>query len=295
MQQMVDTHTKTRKFHIDFFQLVCESGESISHLFDQLLVSDSRLHCEHYGITRELWNPEKRVSPSSITGMLRKFRTSDLPEIGALGEAPETLPLKDGQGIIEYNHFVYFEEFQILAWVVNGHGSTPNQFAMCLSDLFKKSIVIAPLLKPDAMKRLMKGDVDLKKFSVRIAKPTNPDMFPSDDFSSELLKMMGSSEADSIFVELSTDTRNNNAKGKALRLCKDLKKTIVNLASHDPKTLKSTLIEDGMERPIDFIKDKLRSTQSIETNAKYAPSATMYQMIDTAKDESKSDIDAIFS
>lgn len=287
------TVVATKDFHVDFFQLVFngKSGEIESSYAGFIAVKEGRINSidRDGDYSRDLWNLEAKVSAKSIRGELRKFRTSDLPEIGSIGEKAEQLELEDGQGIIERNFFVYYEKHQILAWHRNGHGSTAAQFARTLSRLFNSSVQALPVVKKDAIERLLRGDIELKKIEVSLPKPTNPELYDSNDFCKTTLNMMSESCADSMMLSLNIDTRKPGSEGK---LSSKMKRAIAEFV--DLGATKARAYADGIIEPIDLITDRVSSTQEVETNVRYPTSATMFAMLDKARNECSEDIEAYF-
>lgn len=53
----------------------------------------------------------------------------------------------------------------------------------------------------------MRGGVELGKVQLRIARPTNPDWYPADDFSREILQLLAQGGGDSLYVQASVDGR----------------------------------------------------------------------------------------
>lgn len=239
------------------------------------------------GYTRELFGLTRRRR--SLGGVLRKFRTSDLPAIGAIGRATEDIPLGPDQGVIEENFFVYYREHDLLGWHINAHGSHPSRFAEFLSAVWDTEVVIEPVIQPDAARRLMSGGTELKKIIVTIPRPTNPDLYPNDNFSSSVLTAMGNAGADTLHLEMGVDLRRSSDN----RLARAVKQTLRNLHSLGASTAKATVIEDGFQHTIDLIADRVSSRQRAETDGR-PPAETMYGLIDDAREECSEAIDGYF-
>ncbi len=291
MKDELNIHTTPRNFHVDFFQLVSDKDENIFDYFQKVESEESGSSYSNQGVTRELWNLSSRSKPKSITGMLRKFRTSDLPEIGSIGEAAKELLLEEGQALIEFNYFIYYKENQILAWVRNGNGSTPNQFSVFLRSLWETNIKALPLIERNALKRLMSGKVEVKNFEVTLSKPTADEFHPEYDISKKALELVSSSGADSLSFKLGVKLKDIDNKGTWQEEAKGAAKELLSIGA---SRLKLEVLENGFEHPIDLIADRISSKQSVDTNGKYAPSASMYKMIDAAQSEKKEAIDALY-
>ncbi|HDS1797562.1 TPA: hypothetical protein QEM76_000196 [Pseudomonas putida] len=292
---MVDA-VQEKKYVIDFFALSFQPTATVPSIeggLKSLVESDSSRSLAVNGYTREIWKPLERVSDTSrsFAGQFRKFRTSDLPEIGAAGEDAAELELEANQGLVERNFFVFYPQRQVLAWCRNAHGNTPNQFARFLSNLWSTKLQAGPILLPDAARRLMGNEISLKKIKLVIPRPANPDMYNENEFNKGLMSMMSGADADSIHIEMGIDARRSDTRGS---LSERLKRALAEAANLGASTAKAVVYDDGIEHPIDLIADRIFSVQEIVTNAKYPPAGTMYQAIDSAMHECQGQIDDYF-
>lgn len=235
---------------------------------------------ERGGYTRELHGLGLRPNGSSFGAILRKFRTEDLPSICTVGGEPTDITLNDDEGIIEQNHFVFYKQNNLVGWQINGHGSHPNRLAIFLSKLWHTRVEITPVIQPDAVRRLMEGEVELKKISVSIPRPTNPDLYRNDDFGHTILTAMSEAGADSLHLEMGVDLR----RSPDSRLAQPLKKTMQLLRSLVATTAKAQVIEDGYQHTIDLVADRVSSYQEPESEGRL-PAESMYQLIENASDE----------
>lgn len=287
----------SRDYKIEFFQLnFMPNGnfESLPSIFAAISDADNN-ECpssqSQGGYTREIWGLRTDRFPSTVCGQFRKFRTTDIPEIGSVGELAHEIELEDNQGIIERNFFVFYEENNLIAWHKNSHSSSINQFAKFLSTVSGSRIRALPVIQGDAIERLMSGDVTLKKIELSIPRPTNPDLYPDDDFGTNIIEMMNSTNTDSLKLSMGVDLRRADTEGQ---LVNRLKRTIRAFSAFGATTAKALVIEDGIEYPIDLIADRVISIQRVETDAHFPPSLTMYGIIDTAKAECQEELDAYF-
>ncbi len=233
------------------------------------------------GYTRDLWRARTVRRPNAWFGQFRKFRHGDLPYVGSPGEEGEELAIAEDQGLIEKNFFLVVAPHDILLWHVNGHANTPNQFTRFLSDLAGTRVVADPVVQPDAMRRLMRGGVELRKVQLRIARPTNPDWYPADDFSREILQLLAQGGGDSLYVQAGVDgrlapTNQTELEGRWKRAIR----TFVNdgLAT----TARVEVWEDGIDHPIDLIADRLLSHIEVDHDGRYAPTETMLGALQAA-------------
>ncbi len=279
-------------YRIDFFQLDLAPSVSFQSPRDGLeAIRNQTLVAIHptgpnvgpNEFVRDIWQLDRRRN-RSFTGQFRKFRMSDLPEVGRAGQPAAQLSLPRNSGIVERNFFIYYERFQLVGWVNNGHANTAMQFARFLSTLWGATVRANPVLQPDAVRRLLRGGVEIKRMTVTIPRPANPDAYPNDDFSRETIEMLNRSGADSMHLMLTTDARRGDTAG---HLANRMKRTLSELAAFGATTAKAVVFDDGMEHPIDLIADRISSSQEIEhDDGRYPPAASMYQLIDAARQES---------
>lgn len=228
---------------------------------------------------REIYGLEIRPNARSIGGRFRKFRTADLPEIGSVGEPAEEIILAGGQGLIEQNFFVWYREHNVLAWHVNGHASPPARFQAFLSHIWGTQVRIDPIIQADAIRRLMSGDVEVKKLKLTLPKPTNPELFPNDNYSPHVLKLMNQSGADSIHIEMGVNLKLNPQGG----LGEGVKAFLRSITSMGATTARA-IVEgdaDGIH-PIDLVADRVFASIASDSNSRFPLPATMYQLIDGA-------------
>lgn len=281
-----------KNFNIDFYQLTHRPTPQLdtpSAAFDQMIHGALPTVANIMGFTREIWNLNKRGENYAF--QLRKFRTNDLPQIGTTGFDAVDLELAERHGLVERNYAMYFPTRQILAWCQNSHGSSPGHLARFLSDRWANQVAISPILQSDAIHRLMRGDVELKKIELTIPRPTNPDLYPAEEFNRSLIDMLREGRADSIHISMGVDGRRRDSAGT---LMADLKRTLTEATGLGASTAKAIVFDNGIEHPIDLLTDRVRSTQQVLTDVRYPPSATMYDVIERARQESEGAINGYF-
>ncbi|MEN4658721.1 DUF6731 family protein [Pantoea agglomerans] len=283
-----------RSYKIEFFQLdVVPTAEisSVRELFEAVDDEELDADLEVGGFTRELWKLVFDRYPDSVCGQFRKFRDTDIPEVGSVGGDAEQIDLEDGEGLIEKNFFIFYEERNILAWHKNNHSSGVTQFVNFLSKISGAKASALPILQPDAIERLMNEDVELKKIEFTLPRPTNPTLYRDDNFSSSILSLMNDSEADTIKLSMAVDLRRDAEQ----RLSSRLKNTLRNITRYGASSAKAIVFdENGYEYPIDLIADRVYSYQFIETDRHFPPNLTMYGIIDTAKSDCQEALDGYF-
>lgn len=280
----------SKRFRFDFYQLTVTPDASISEVGDGFSGSLSgafQSNCHHHGYIRELH--DLTATPSVWHGQFRKYRDADLPQIGKIGGAPSNIPLQDDEGLIEVNAFMYFKKFNILIWSVNGHGSHPDKFASCLSDLWGVKVHVSPLIEPDCMKRLMRNSVEIKKIIVTVPRPSNPDLFEENNVSETMMNLMKNTNSDHFKLELGVNLRSKDAGS----LRGDIKLAVKEFIAAGATKAEVVIDEHGCNEPIDLIAQRISSTRQLATSSRYLPAATMYTMLKDVYDEKQGVIDEL--
>jgi len=143
----------------------------------------------------ETWNNDQ-----NFRGVLSKMRTENIPHKGDVAGNEEEIALSKGQGLVEKTYFIYTHRRSLLIFQQNFHGCVVNVLAEILGNAISATVTFSPILKSDAMARFMSGESSLKKFTVSVARPTNPSMFPNNEFSTPMLSMMNESNAATLSV-----------------------------------------------------------------------------------------------
>lgn len=283
-------------YRFDAFQLnVAATGEisSVRDILQALTESEDEPSLDVGGYTRDLWKARSGQRSGTWFGQFRKFRQGDLPLVGAPGEEGEELEIAENQGLIEKNFFLVVPPHDILVWHVNGHANTPMQFCRFLSELGGAQVTADPIIQPDAMRRLMRGKAELRKIHMRVAQPTDPSWYPSEDFSKELIDLLAKGGGDALTIQVGVDGR--LAPSKQTDLVGKWKRAIKELVNDGLATsAKVDVLEDGVEYPIDLIADRLVSFIPVDHDGRYAPTQTMLSALKSAWDEIKPTITETF-
>lgn len=264
-------------YRFDAFKLNVTASGNVSSAADvlrELSGMEGGASAQLGDYTRDLWRARQVRRPNAWFGQFRKFRHGDLPLVGAPGEEGEELSIAEDQGLIEKNFFLVVAPHDVLLWGVNGHANTPSQFTRFLSELIGTRVVADPIVQPDAMRRLMRGGVELRKVHMRVAKPTNPDWYPSDDFSRDIINLLAQGGGDSLTLQAGVDGR--LAPSNQTDLAVRWKRAIRELVGDGLATsARVDVVEDGIEHPIDLIADRLASHIEVDHDGRYAPTETM--------------------
>ncbi|MCM8910880.1 hypothetical protein LJD21_01675 [Pseudomonas inefficax] len=286
---------KQRSYIFDFYCLNSNQNDLFStptdEAFEQLIKADAQSNLAHYGSTREFFGLTYRSDNGSYAGQIRKIRKADLPEVGAPGQHGKTIELDADEGVIEKNFFVFYKENSLLVMHRNDTGNTANHLAQLLTGAVGVAFYAAPLIQPDQAEKLLNNKLNIRKFSVKVPKPTNPDLYPQDSISAKTIELLNQSGADTLDVTFTIDQKLDTSAG---RLTSALQSAIGSLLSMGATKAKLETDENGKILPIDLIANRIYSKQSIKINSSFPPSESMYQLADKARNEKKELLDEYF-
>ncbi|MBS0224738.1 MAG: hypothetical protein JSS25_00135 [Proteobacteria bacterium] len=263
-------------YRIDAFQLNIRQSGEVATCTDALqqVIAAGNFSAETGGYIRDFWRVAPQTGPVSFFGQFRKFRQSDLPLVGAPGEEGEELDIAENAGLIEKNFFLVIPAYDVILWQSNQHASSVNHFARLLQELIGTRVTADPIIMPEALQRILAGGLELKKVMLRIARPTNPDLFQGTPFSREILEVLSGGGGDSLFVQSAINGRLATTAQHALTArwttaARDFIRA--GLAT----SAKVVVIEDGLEYPIDLLADRVNTTVEIDHDGRYPLAAEM--------------------
>lgn len=245
------------------------------------------------GMTYQIRDLKEYEGGASYRGVFAKFRDSDIPHAGSPAGSERELELSDDEGLIEKNYFNYFSENDLLVFQRNGHGSTSNRFSEYFSDLANDTVVFDPVLQAEPTRRLLRGAVHPKSIEVSFSRPTNPDMFPSDDWNRSILDALTAAGGIRMHLRISSDGRSSTAADRMLAT--RIKRGIAALVdSGCASVAKVQVEEDGRIHPIDLIADRLLSVQNVAIKGRYPIPDSMYAALRNARSEHRNELKEIF-
>ncbi len=286
---------KNKNYTFDFYALTHDREDLFAVPVAEALqqIMDKARPAEHlsYGCTREIFNLTHRITSNSFTGQIRKIRKADLPEVGQPGHDSKKLELDEGEGVVEKNFFVYYCENSLLVMHRNENGNTGSHLAQLLSSSLGTPYFATPIIRPEEAELILNNRLTIKRFSVKIPRPTNPDLYPQDSISAKTIEILNKSGADSLDLTFTVDSKVDSSSG---RLTAALQTAIGSLLSLGATKAKLDTDENGRIHPIDLIANRVTCTRSTRTNAHFPTSETMYKLADEARAEKKGEIDGYF-
>lgn len=282
----------SRKFKVGFFVGSVGAGGRDGRVSQVLLDLSQLPQCPVITSGDVLYQIRELVpfnNGASFRGVFAKIRTSDIPHIGSTDGEEREIDLEDDEGVLEKNHFLYYRQQELLVYQSNGNGSTVEAFGRYFSDIVNHTTVFNAILKADAMRRMMRADLEPRTIELSVARPTNPDLYPNDDWSSELFGLMAGVDGFKAHIKISAEGT-GRARGRLMERAKRAAAALVNSGNANIARIKMA----GVEQPIDLIADRVIAQVSVEMNGRYPVPDEMFRALGEAKDQSVADLDAFF-
>lgn len=230
------------------------------------------------------------VQSGCIQGVFAKFRSDQIPHIGEAGGNEREIEIAENEGLLEKNHFIYRPLDRLLVFEQNGHGSRPARLGRYITEQAGEVLTFDPVLQGDAVERLMRGEAEMRSMRVTFARPTNPDLFPEDQWTRNLMEQMAIAGGSSVALSITSDSRSDDEEKN--RLSARMKEAVTALMrSGYARTVHVKIEEDGIEHPIDLMADRITSVQSVTMVGKYPVRRSIYAALSSAFEEQR---DAIY-
>lgn len=290
-------------FTIDFHQAHLSADGGESHLIDRIAhhAGDGEV-CPVLsvrGSDYELKNLELTPSRNLLKGVFAKFRHDALPHAGVPNGAERELELNEGEGLIEKNHFVLHRRWNVLVWQRNGHAARIERFGDYLSDMLGDTVTFNPVLQPNAIQKLLRADLSVRKVQLKVARPTNLDLFPRPNdgaLSSHVAQLMANTNAMNIELNLRGDGRSSNHQRRFLS--DRLKGAVHELFGSLPVEKAKVQLEDenGVQDVVDLIAQRISSKQIVEMDddGRYPELRSMFVALAAAWDEQRDSLQGVF-
>lgn len=286
---------KSRSYTFDFYSLQANQQDLFTMTADAALkkITDGESTPSHtyYGCTREIFGLKYRPDSDSYSGQIRKIRKADLPEVGVPGQEAKQLDLDVDEGVIERNFFVLYRENSLLVIHRNDDGNTAEHLTQILTASAGVSFYANPIISPDQVEKLLNNKLTIKKFSVKIPRPTNSDLYPKESISARTIELLEQAGADALDI---TFTVNQKIETSAGRLSSALQSSIGQFLSMGATKAKLETDENGKISPIDLIAKRIISTQRTNSNSYFPSADIMYKLADKAKDDQKESLNEYF-
>lgn len=284
-----------RSFRVNFYQgRVGADGHGglVSHVLKEL-AGKKRCPVFARGDLYEIRDLRMFKDGASFSGVFARLRTTEIPHIGTPAGAEREIDLAEEEGLLEKNHFLYSRKNELLTYQSNRNGCSVGKLGEYITDILGTTTIFAPVLHPEALRRIVRQDLPVTALEVSFARPTNTDLYPKDNWSKELLELMDSAEAARIFVRLSANNLGRNVRKRYLP--KRLKKAMQELVDKVPvRVAKMTVEEDGETHPIDLIADRIQGQVQVEMDGRYPVPDRMFTALRKVTDDHAGVFNEIF-
>lgn len=218
-------------------------NECLKSLIGETYVYNDTNFCRDLSLTK--------LPNGAIGGIFRKVRPDNGIEYGQAGSQGKSLDLADNEGIFESNHFIYFPQYDTVAYIRNKHANTYAQLRDCLKFLLNRRIGVMQMLQKSSIEALL-----FKKNVVEIScsMPVSPMFAYGDDmWSDQTLSALSKSGADMVEFTVKIDRRKQNG------WLSNTLENITNMAGLGARKLNAKIEGlDGNEiSPIDFLANKI--------------------------------------
>lgn len=194
----------------------------------------------------------KKIDNKYYGGLFRKIRTDEIIETAKVGAPGKKLPFTKGEGKLETNHFVYFPEMDVICYVRNIHANHFRRLEQCLSEAFKRRILLSPLVTQGALNSILNNKHVVK---LDVSVPITASQLSNNGqlWTDEAMRAASKSGADVLKLQANIDLRAEK-RGKIKNAYTNIKNLLSNNATRAVVHLEDL---DGKISPIDLISDKI--------------------------------------
>lgn len=242
---------------------------------------------DQHEIRDHVYDDEKEIH----RGVFAKFRTSDLPSAGTPGGAERDIKLGDDEGLIEKNYFLYVPRYELLVYQRNKHGNTTRRMAGYFTQVCGVATAFHPVLQHNALERLRRGDRHAVSLELSIARPTNAEFYPDNEWNRELFNLLDASGGARMKVVITSGDRRRNP---AAFLRDRVKDSAAELAELRLATVARVTMDGEDVAPIDLLADRLLSRKTVTMSGRYPAQASMFEALEEAFDEHINQFEALF-
>ena len=194
----------------------------------------------------------KKINNMYYGGVFRKIRTDEIIETGKVGSAAKRIQYPKGEGKLETNHLVFFPKHNVIGYVRNVHANHFKRLERCLSEAFKRKVLLSPLITKGSLRNLLHNKVVLK---MDVSVPVSASDISNDGelWSDDAMRAVAKSGVDVLKLQANVDLRSTK-HGKI----KNAYENIKNLLSKGA-TRAVVVVEDidGKSDKIDLIADRI--------------------------------------
>ena len=224
-----------------------------------------------------------------IQGVIAKFRHNDIPVIGSIYDTERRIELDEEEGLIEKNHFLYYQDKDLLVYQQNRDGSTYGKLAEYITTATGITTVFNPVIQKDALLRLIQGGVKPRKMNVSFARPGDPALLSNHKFNKDLMKLLTDTGGMNMNVTISM------GRTKKEYLSMDVFNSISELmgATHVGTAKLEVENEDGVTETVDLITDRIKGAITVKMKGRYPITSDIFSNLTALKSEVNNELKAV--
>ncbi len=266
-----------------------DNDDKVSDIFRELTKKDPCPPCTIDDYTYEI-RELRAFGNGSFNGILAKFRSDDIPHIGAPGGEERDIEMEEGEALIEKNHFIFYQDYELLVFQSNRNGSSTRALSTYLGDYKNDTVRFAPVLQLDPMRRLLHSEAKPRKIELSFARPSKDWIKRNHtQFSNGIIKLLSEAGGSRINLTITPPRKSFLHMGM-----KEVVRNLLEEVPEDVKVARMNVLEGDVEHPIDLIADRLFSKKTVDMNGRYPNTKGMFRALQEALDDHSITLRKIF-
>ncbi|WP_131669534.1 hypothetical protein [Psychrobacter pygoscelis] len=194
----------------------------------------------------------KKINNMYYGGVFRKIRTDEIIETGKVGSEGRRIQYPQGEGKLETNHLVFFPQYDVIGYVRNVHANHFKRLEKCLSEAFKRKVLLSPLITKGSLRNILHNKVVLK---MDVSVPVSASDISNDGalWSDEAMRAVAKSGVDILKLQANVDLRSTK-HGKIKNAYENIKNLLSKGATRAVVQVEDI---DGKLDKIDLIADRI--------------------------------------
>lgn len=294
---------KSKKYYFDFYVCQTNSGNPIApalnthsllnELHRKFTANDTSVR-EIAGVAYETRFIEP--TPYGFRGTIAKHRTNDLPHAAKPGGEEREINLEPHENLIEKAHYHFYSDHSLLILQRNFFCIGATNFGRYLS-INGYVTILNPVIQPADLELMMSGKMQVKRAQVRIARPTNVELFQKfdHDFNNSIYQTLNGTAAAVLNITLRGDSR--STKGEKRYLLPTIKEAFIEMQrAFDVRRCKIDLedVDTCIAHPVDLVADRLCYSSEIQSVGRYPPESDLWEALDRAREARSGDLATYF-
>jgi hypothetical protein len=290
---MAENKTKTYKvrfYDVDVRQPEDAEAYTARELFRDLKSSARGQNglCPSYskgGLAYEIRELRSHNNNAVFTGIFAVTR-DDAPHIRRGNGDEQIIALREDEGVLEKNHFIFYSSQRLLVFQVNQRASHPARLEEYLTFLagLERGVVLADILTSDAWELLRRGQV--KKVHMVLSAPRNAQQYDPEDFAGKTMQTMERAGATRTEINLSIS---GGRRGMSAWLKGGLQRL------RERENVESLRVQlDGDDKMLDLLANTVRDAIEVQMDGRYPNTRHTLEELQRAKDRQREALDGHF-